>query len=161
MDYTVCIYKLNILRLVYFLNETYQTNMWPCVGAHTQVWDCVFVGCTFHIMSDGHTVRLSSKKTLKYQNKICLLQLSVQRTTPENYYLWLHSGGGACVPVVGVCCIMWMRVKQEGGGKGVFLYGCKSFCPSQQKPQNVHSWIPPLKYVAAERSRAAEEEGRR
>lgn len=86
------------------------------VGAQTQAWDCVFAGCTFHIMSDGHRVRLGSKKPLK----ICLLQLSVQCTTPENYYLWLHSGGGACVPVVGVCCIMWMRVKQEGGGRRSF-----------------------------------------
>lgn len=79
---------------------------------------------------------------------------SVQRTTLENYYLWLHSGGRACVPAVGVCCIMWRRVKQEGGKEGE-----KEFF-SMGLRVNVHSWIPPLKYVDTEWSSRRMVEGK-
>lgn len=94
----------------------------------------------------SHWVQWSQGQTAEQKTQ---LQLPEYSTTPKNSYLWLHSGVGACVPVVGVCCIMWFQSKTREGEKlGLFLYGTRSFCSNTE-----HSWIPPLNYVTAERSR--------
>lgn len=114
------------------------TNVW---WAQPKVlWAPLFTWCRVVTGSGWVAEKTSARR---------LLQLSVFSTTPKNSYLWLHSGGGACVPVVGVCCIMGLQNEARERNWDFVL-----MAPGVSVQKNsVHSRIPLLNYVTAERSR--------